>query len=555
LLNYEATASQTITARVTDQAGLSFDKAFTIGVTNVNEAPTALTLTGSTVAPGSAAGVVVGTLKGTDPDAGAVLSYSLTSDGGGRFVVDAATGAIKVKAGAVFDPAVTPTLGIVARTTDQSGLFFNQSFTITVTGNRAPNALTLTGATVAENSAAGVVVGTLKGTDPDAGATLTYSLVGDAGGRFAVNATTGVVTVKAAGLLDYEAAASQTITARVTDQAGLSFDMAFTIGVTNVKGAAINGTAGDDGLSGTREDEVITGLAGNDWLTGSGAADTLDGGEGWDVADYSNSTAAVVLNRINPALGSGAAKGNVLIGIDRVILSNFNDLYLGNAEGQFVTAGAGNDTILGGLGSDIIIGGAGADSIDGGGGYDFVGFEGIASAIVVDRTTPSNSKGDALGDLYSNIEFFDLPQWNDAFTGNSDNEKVAGNAGNDTLRGMGGDDVLVGGDGDDVLDGGLGNDVLTGEAGADTLTGGAGADRFIYTDAGFGRDTITDFQGGSGVGDVLEFSTSMFASWSALLAKTRQAGADTVITLTANDTVTLKNFSLPTFNQDDARFV
>jgi hypothetical protein len=245
----------------------------------------------------------------------------------------------------------------------------------------------------------------------------------------------------------------------------------------------------------------------------------------------------------------------VLIGIDRVILSNFNDLYLGNAEGQFVTAGAGNDTILGGLGSDIIIGGAGADSIDGGGGYDFVGFEGIASAIVVDRTTPSNSKGDALGDLYSNIEFFDLPQWNDAFTGNSDNEKVAGNAGNDTLRGMGGDDVLVGGDGDDVLDGGLGNDVLTGEAGADTLTGGAGADRFIYTDAGFGRDTITDFQGGSGVGDVLEFSTSMFASWSALLAKTRQAGADTVITLTANDTVTLKNFSLPTFNQDDARFV
>jgi len=47
----------------------------------------------------------------------------------------------------------------------------------------------------------------------------------------------------------------------------------------------------------------------------------------------------------------------------------------------------------------------------------------------------------------------------------------------------------------------------------------------------------------------------MFASWSALLAKTQQVGADTVITLTATDTVTLKNFSTPTFNQDDARFV
>jgi hypothetical protein len=68
LLDHEAAASQTITARVTDQAGLSFDKTFSIAVTNVNEAPTALTLTGATVAENSSVGVVVGTLAGVDPD-------------------------------------------------------------------------------------------------------------------------------------------------------------------------------------------------------------------------------------------------------------------------------------------------------------------------------------------------------------------------------------------------------------------------------------------------------------------------------------------------------
>jgi hypothetical protein len=40
------------------------------------------------------------------------------------------------------------------------------------------------------------VVGiTALGTDADVGATVTYSLSNDAGGRFAINASTGVITV------------------------------------------------------------------------------------------------------------------------------------------------------------------------------------------------------------------------------------------------------------------------------------------------------------------------------------------------------------------------
>ena len=48
--------------------------------------------------------------------------------------------------------------------------------------------------TVAENAANGTVVGvTASATDPE-GDAVTYSLVDNAGGRFAINATTGVVT-------------------------------------------------------------------------------------------------------------------------------------------------------------------------------------------------------------------------------------------------------------------------------------------------------------------------------------------------------------------------
>ena len=50
--------------------------------------------------------------------------------------------------------------------------------------------------TVAENAANGTAVGiTALATDADAGTTISYSLTDNAGGRFAINATTGVVTV------------------------------------------------------------------------------------------------------------------------------------------------------------------------------------------------------------------------------------------------------------------------------------------------------------------------------------------------------------------------
>src|SRR6201999_4540471 len=88
-IDFEATPSLPLTVRVTDHGGLTFDKAFTIGVTNVNEAPTNASLSGGSVAENSANGTAVGTVTGVDPDAGSSLSYSLTNNAGGRFAIRA----------------------------------------------------------------------------------------------------------------------------------------------------------------------------------------------------------------------------------------------------------------------------------------------------------------------------------------------------------------------------------------------------------------------------------------------------------------------------------
>ena len=113
------------------------------------------------------------------------------------------------------------------------GTLTNANFVVEGLANQAPTDIALSNATVAENSAVGAVVGALSSTDPDAGDSATYTLLDNAGGRFAVSGGNLVV----AGLLDYEAATSHAVTVRVTDSAGHTFDEVLTVNVSNVNEA------------------------------------------------------------------------------------------------------------------------------------------------------------------------------------------------------------------------------------------------------------------------------------------------------------------------------
>ncbi len=97
-----------------------------------------------------------------------------------------------------------------------------------VDNNPAPNSVT-------EGASNGALVGiTANSTDPDIGQTVTYSLTNSAGGRFAINSSSGVVAVADGSLLNYETTSSHLITVQASDGFGGTSSQSFTIAVTNV---------------------------------------------------------------------------------------------------------------------------------------------------------------------------------------------------------------------------------------------------------------------------------------------------------------------------------
>jgi cadherin-like protein/cadherin domain-containing protein/hemolysin type calcium-binding protein len=183
------------------------------------------TLTGGTVAENSAMGTVVGTVQGVDSLPGAILTYSLVDNAGGRFAIDAKTGVITVAGDLDFETAPAPSIKVLV--TDQAGQSFIKTFTINVSDvNEAPINETLTGGKVMGGSPIGTVVGTVVGIDPDNADVLTFSLADSDGGRFAINSKTGVITVADSANLT---PGTDPITVRVTDKAGHSIDRTFNI--------------------------------------------------------------------------------------------------------------------------------------------------------------------------------------------------------------------------------------------------------------------------------------------------------------------------------------
>jgi VCBS repeat-containing protein len=238
LLDFDTAASHTIIVRVLDGDGLTFDKTYTVNLANVNETPTDITLTASSVVENAANGTIVGRLQAVDPDANDTFTYAMTNDAGGRFQIDA-NGNITVKNGTLLDFEGTRSYTVTVKATDRAGQFVEKSFTIGVTNaaNEAPTDITLTASSVVENAANGTIVGKLQAVDPDQGDTFTYAMTNDAGGRFQIDAN-GNITVKNGTLLDFEGTRSYTVTVKATDRAGQFVEKSFTIGVTNAANEA-----------------------------------------------------------------------------------------------------------------------------------------------------------------------------------------------------------------------------------------------------------------------------------------------------------------------------
>ena len=123
----------------------------------------------------------------------------------------------------------------------------------------------------------------------------------------------------------------------------------------------IYGGAGNDVFVDGAGDDLNYGGEDNDAFISGEGADLFDGGAGRDRVLYSRSEAGVDVNLIDNSLNTGEATGDVLVDIEVVIGSAFDDVLVSGNGSLDLFGGAGDDLILGGKGDDVLRGDAGDD--------------------------------------------------------------------------------------------------------------------------------------------------------------------------------------------------
>ncbi|MEN6627893.1 MAG: cadherin domain-containing protein [Candidatus Sumerlaeia bacterium] len=222
--------TRTLTVTGWDTEGLGGVAAARIAIVQINRKPTRVTPDKMTVAENSPVGTVVGTFSTVDPNRLDTHTYSFASpnyNAAGKFSLSGNT--LKVAGALNHEALTTATLSI--KSTDNRGLSCTTTVRVGLLDvNEPPANIDLEMVAINKSMiAADTLVGTLIGTDPDAGDTLSYTLTSDDGGRFKLAGNT--LRIADATLIKADSRTSYTITARVADGSGLSItrDFTFTI--------------------------------------------------------------------------------------------------------------------------------------------------------------------------------------------------------------------------------------------------------------------------------------------------------------------------------------
>lgn len=276
----------------------------------------------------------------------------------------------------------------------------------------------------------------------------------------------------------------------------------------SVEGDFIEGLGGNDTifglgdadrLTGGEGDDILRGGDGDDFLHGGPGADTLDGGTGIDTASYIFATTGVQVDLNIQGVAQNTGEGlDLLISIENLEGSAFNDVLTGDGAANVIYENAGGDDVLAGGGGDdeirISRGAAPTDfafewiTADGGTGDDLVSFN--AFNMDAGRVTMLGGSGDDILSVEgSNLGTLEI--W---------------------MNGGSGDDVItaIGATGVDIH-GGDGNDIITIDVqGRFYVDLGTGTDRLVLTGSppGFSpaaRIRVENFTAGAG-GDVIDLS-------------------------------------------------
>ncbi|TEB13890.1 Cellulosome-anchoring protein precursor [Pelotomaculum sp. FP] len=228
-LDYESAAGYTLTVRADDGQATNNITEQTITVNVSDVAPAVTPGQSFTVSETATDGTSVGAVAVTGDDDSVTFSIE-GGNTGGAFAINVSTGEITVNNTASIDYETAATFTLTVKATDGSN---NSSQTVTVNVSDAAPAITPGQSfTVSETAAAGTSVGAVAVTGDDD--SLTFSIEsGNTGGAFAINASTGEITVNNADAIDYETAASFTLTVKATDGSNNSAQTV-TVNVDNV---------------------------------------------------------------------------------------------------------------------------------------------------------------------------------------------------------------------------------------------------------------------------------------------------------------------------------
>ncbi len=337
---------------------------------------------------------------------------------------------------------------------------------------------------------------------------------------------TGTATANTSIFLDYRSAA-------VT--AGVSVDLAL--------GRATDGLGGLDTIAnfvavrGSALGDTLLGSDAIDRFRGRAGGDFIDGRDGIDIADYSQSTAAVSVNLAIGRAQDGEGGLDTLTSIEEIWGSTGNDTLTGSADDDGFYAFNGNDTIDGAGGQDRV-------------GYQFTagnvpaGTQGVVVNLVTGVAT------DAWGgtDKLISIERATGTALADSMLGGAESNRFRGRAGNDTLDGgLGGDyaeyqnatagvtaNLTTG----TATDGEGGTDLLIsienaiGGGFADRLTGVAQLGRTTGNlRGGGGNDTLVGINGEFVRADYADQTTGLSINLASGVANDGRGGTDTLVNI------------------------
>lgn len=221
----------------------------TVNVIPVNDPPVITSGQSFTAAENAANGTVVGTVLATDVDSpqSALQAYTIVSGNtNNAFAINAATGQITVADGTQLDYETTSSFTLGVTVSDGKNASAVGNVVVNITDVTAPPVMANQTFSLLEKSPAGMVVGTMTASNPDADDALVFSIEsGNTNNAFAINAATGQITVADSSKLNFLVQSSYSLSVRAADSGTPGQSASATVTINLIFQPAIDIKPGD----------------------------------------------------------------------------------------------------------------------------------------------------------------------------------------------------------------------------------------------------------------------------------------------------------------------